>query len=142
MDFMGCDPDTDFRPLDALGTEDAAREAEALQEGIRHHDWLYDVKNAPAISDAVYDRLFERLQDLEARWPERSTPDSPTRKVGAPPVEGLSRARHRAPMLSLRSGRLVAWISAAHPPSAGLSVARWRPDEGAPDGPMPWVERT
>lgn len=111
MDFKH-DPDTDFRPVDALSEDAAAEEAAALREGIRHHDYLYYVKASPEISDAVYDRLFERLQDLEAAFPALRTEDSPTQRVGAEPVDELTRVQHSAPMLSLESVREAEDVSA------------------------------
>ncbi len=104
MDFKH-DPDTDFRPIDRLGDDQAAAEAAALREGIRYHDDRYYVKARPEISDAVYDRLFERLEALEAAFPELRTERSPTQRVGAEPVGELRRVRHSAPMLSLESVR-------------------------------------
>jgi DNA ligase (NAD+) len=61
------------------------------------------VKADPAISDAVYDRLFERLQALEAAFPSLQSENSPTQRVGAEPVGSLSKVQHRAAMLSLES---------------------------------------
>jgi DNA ligase (NAD+) len=104
MDFKK-DPDTDFAPIDTLEEEQAAEEAEALREGIRHHDYLYHVKDRPAISDATYDRLFRRLQDLEGAFPGVRSEDSPTLRVGAEPVSALRKVRHTSPMLSLESVR-------------------------------------
>jgi DNA ligase (NAD+) len=98
-------PDTDFTPIDSLDEERAAAEAAALREDIRYHDHLYYVKNAPVISDAVYDRLFERLQALEEAFPSLRTDDSPTRRVGTEPVGELRKVRHSAAMLSLESVR-------------------------------------
>jgi len=102
MDFTQ-NPDTDFVSIDRLDTEQAAAEAKALREGIRHHDFLYYVKNQPTIADAVYDRLFARLLALEETFPSLRSEDSPTRRVGAEPVSELAKVRHTAPMLSLAS---------------------------------------
>ena len=77
------------------------QELEALREEIRYHNKLYYVDNQPEISDAEYDRLVQRLRDLEAAYPELITPDSPTQRVGAPPSEDFEPATHRSPMLSL-----------------------------------------
>ncbi|MGH7234913.1 MAG: NAD-dependent DNA ligase LigA [Nitrospiraceae bacterium] len=74
-----------------------------LREEIRRHDYLYYVKDRPEISDAEYDRLFRELSDLEAAYPDLVTPDSPTQRVGAPPLEELSKVQHERPMLSLDS---------------------------------------
>jgi DNA ligase (NAD+) len=74
-----------------------------LKEQIRHHDYLYYVKDRPEISDSEYDRLFRELVELERAHPELLTPDSPTQRVGAPPLEALGKVRHERPMLSLDS---------------------------------------
>ncbi len=72
-----------------------------LRRLIRHHNRLYYVLDQPEISDAEYDRLFDELLRLEAEHPHLVTPDSPTQRVGAPPVEKFGTVRHRVPMLSL-----------------------------------------
>ncbi len=74
-----------------------------LKDQIRHHDYLYYVKDRPAISDGEYDRLFRELSDLEQKYPELITPDSPTQRVGAPPLDELGKVPHERPMLSLDS---------------------------------------
>ena len=74
-----------------------------LKNRIRHHDYLYYVKDRPEISDGEYDRLFRELTDLERTYPELVTPDSPTQRVGAPPLEELGKVPHERPMLSLDS---------------------------------------
>ncbi|AIE87976.1 NAD-dependent DNA ligase LigA [Fimbriimonas ginsengisoli] len=78
----------------------AARVAE-LRDEIEHHSHLYYVLDTPEISDSEYDRLFRELQDLEAAHPELASDDSPTLKVGAPPVSAFKPHRHAVPMLSL-----------------------------------------
>ncbi len=76
-----------------------------LREEIRRHDLLYYVESRPEISDAEYDRLFRELKELEEAHPELVTPDSPTRRVGAPLPEGqgFERVPHEIPMLSIES---------------------------------------
>lgn len=74
-----------------------------LKSRIRHHDYLYYVKDDPEISDGEYDRLFRELSDLERAYPELVTPDSPTQRVGAPPLDELGKVPHERPMLSLDS---------------------------------------
>jgi DNA ligase (NAD+) len=83
--------------------EDAEKHIDNLREVIDHHNYLYYVKNEPEISDSRFDRLFKALQVLEDRFPELKTESSPTKKVGAPPVDELPEVEHRAPMLSLNS---------------------------------------
>ena len=79
----------------------AAQEIARLREEIRRHDYKYYVEAAPEISDREYDRLMERLKELEAAHPELLTPDSPTQRIGDQPVEGLRQVAHRVPMLSI-----------------------------------------
>ena len=72
-----------------------------LREQINHHNYRYYVLDSPEISDAEYDRLFDELSDLEKRYPELITPDSPTQRVGATPLDEFTTVRHALPMLSL-----------------------------------------
>jgi DNA ligase (NAD+) len=72
-----------------------------LRTEIERHDRLYHQLDAPEIGDAEYDALFRELVELEAAHPELRTPDSPTLRVGAPPLEGFATHRHLRPMLSL-----------------------------------------
>jgi DNA ligase (NAD+) len=80
---------------------DPRREAERLRGEIRHHEHQYYVLDQPEISDAEYDALMRRLQEIEREHPELITPDSPTRRVGGKAREGFQKARHSSPMLSL-----------------------------------------
>ena len=80
----------------------AARVAE-LRRQIRHHDYLYYVQDAPAISDEQYDRLYHELADLETRFPELLAADSPTQRVAGQPAASFPTVEHAAPMLSLDS---------------------------------------
>ncbi len=75
----------------------------ALRREIRHHDHLYYSKDRPEISDAEYDRLFHELVELESEHPDLITGDSPTQRVGAPPINELAKVPHEKPMLSLDS---------------------------------------
>src|SRR5256714_6218326 len=77
------------------------REIESLREEIRRHEELYYVHDSPEISDAEYDALLVRLQQLESEYPDLVTPDSPTQRVGGRPAEGFDEYVHRRPMLSL-----------------------------------------
>lgn len=78
-----------------------AQEIAKLREQLRYHNYKYFVEAAPEISDLDYDRLMNRLKELEAKHPELITPDSPTQRVGEEPVEGLQQVEHRVPMLSI-----------------------------------------
>ena len=81
--------------------ERAEERALGLREEIRRHERLYYAQNAPEISDQEYDRLERELRDLEARFPDLVTPDSPTQRVGEQPSDQFPPFVHRAPMLSL-----------------------------------------
>ena len=88
---------------DALSRKDAAAEIEWLRDEVDRHNHLYHVEAAPEVSDSTYDTLFRRLQALEAAHPSLATPDSPTQRVGADPLESLPNVKHAVPMLSLDS---------------------------------------
>ena len=77
--------------------------AEELRHAIEHHNWRYYVLDAPEIPDAEYDRLLRELEALEASYPELQTADSPTRRVGAPPLTQFAQVAHGTPMLSLNN---------------------------------------
>lgn len=102
MDFKK-NPPRKFKAVDRMTEEEARDEVEALREGIDYHDFLYYVKNQPAISDALYDKLFQRLEKLEEAFPGLQSDTSPTRRVGAKPVSSLKKVEHAAPMLSLNA---------------------------------------
>lgn len=93
----------EFRKIDKLALAEARKEVERLREEITRHDYLYYVKNRPEISDSLYDRLFRRLQDLEEAFPGLQSETSPTRRVGAEPVDELRKVAHAGPMLSLNA---------------------------------------
>ncbi len=102
MNFKN-NPKTTFKAVNTLTTDEARREIAALREAIEYHDDLYYVKNRPAISDETYDKLFRRLQDLESAFPELSSEDSPTQRVGGKAASGLKPVTHTALLLSLNS---------------------------------------
>jgi DNA ligase (NAD+) len=81
--------------------EEVIERIQTLRQEINRHNELYHVLDTPEITDAEYDRLFDELAALEKKHPELVTPDSPTRRVGAPPLEGFKAVRHSLPMLSL-----------------------------------------
>jgi DNA ligase (NAD+) len=80
---------------------DDKRQIENLRKRIRQHDYLYYVLAQPEISDFEYDKLYKQLEELEARYPELITPDSPTQRVSEQPTKDFSSVRHLVPMLSL-----------------------------------------
>lgn len=79
----------------------AEERAAYLRREIERHNRLYYVEDKPEISDSEWDRLFRELVDLEADHPELRTIDSPTQRIGAPPVKAFEPHRHSVPMLSL-----------------------------------------
>jgi len=80
----------------------AARDrARALREQLHEHNYRYYVLDAPTVSDALYDGLLHELQDLERQHPELLTADSPTQRVGAPPLKAFGEVHHEQRMLSL-----------------------------------------
>ena len=103
---------------------DVAAEIAYLREQIRYHDYKYYVLAAPEISDLDYDRLVQRLKDLEAKHPELITPDSPTQRVGEQPVSGLRPITHRVPMLSIENTYSIEELKAF-----GVRTAKLLPGE-------------
>ncbi len=81
--------------------EEVRKEVERLRELINYHNIKYYRDDNPEISDAEYDELFRRLVELEKKYPELITPDSPTQRVGAPPLEKFEKITHLTPMFSL-----------------------------------------
>lgn len=79
----------------------AQKEVDRLREHIRRHDHLYYVEDRPEITDAEYDKLMRRLQELEREHPDLVTPDSPTQRVGGAPSQKFKPIGHLLPMLSL-----------------------------------------
>ncbi len=82
-------------------TEAIKKRVEKLREEIEYHNYRYYILDQPEISDAQYDRLMRELEKLEEQYPELRSPNSPTQRVGAPPLEAFEIVRHTIPMLSL-----------------------------------------
>src|SRR3984957_38280 len=76
-------------------------EIQRLREKIRHHEYLYHVVDDPEISDAAFDKLLNKLKQLEKENPKLITPDSPTQRVGGAPREGFQTVAHKTAMGSL-----------------------------------------
>src|ERR671936_1663554 len=93
---------------------DVREEVAHLRREIERHNHRYYVLDDPEISDPEYDALLNELRDLEAEHPELRTPDSPTQRVGAEPLDKFEHVRHLQPMLSLGNARneeeLRAWV--------------------------------
>ena len=75
-----------------------------IRDDLTFHNYCYYILDDPEISDAEYDRLMRELQSLEQQYPELITPDSPTQRVGATPLEAFETVAHTLPMLSLDNG--------------------------------------
>src|SRR5712692_5860009 len=103
-------------PLEHAGSSEEERLA-AHVASLRHHieeaNYEYYVQDNPTLTDAEYDQLMLELQRIEEEHPELQTPDSPTQRVGAGPVQDVAQHRHPVPMLSLANARneeeLLAW---------------------------------
>ncbi|MBE0415131.1 MAG: NAD-dependent DNA ligase LigA [Dehalococcoidia bacterium] len=91
----------------------AKKRIEELREQINYHNYRYYVLDSPEISDAEYDELMRELRRLEGEHPELITPESPTQRVGAAPVEAFGVVEHPVPLLSLANvfsyDELLAW---------------------------------
>ncbi len=87
---------------EVIPPEVAARVKE-LREQLHYHNYRYYVLDDPVVSDAEFDRLLRELESLEEKYPALITPDSPTQRVGAPPLDKFRSVRHRIPMISLEN---------------------------------------
>jgi DNA ligase (NAD+) len=81
--------------------QEVVARVQELREQINYHNYRYYVLDDPVISDAEFDRLLQELIALEERYPRLLTPDSPSQRVGAAPLEKFETVRHRLPMISL-----------------------------------------
>ncbi len=95
-------------------SEDEIRRIEELRSLIQEHNVAYYENDAPTISDAEWDLLVQELKDLEDKFPETKTPDSPTEQIGGSPSNIFSPVTHSVPMMSLDNafeiGELEQWI--------------------------------
>lgn len=96
-----------------MDEQQAKERIDQLRELINYHNHRYYVLDSPEISDAEYDELMRELQRLEQEFPHLITPDSPTQRVGAAPIEAFGVVEHKVPMLSLGKAfsrdELLAW---------------------------------
>lgn len=90
-----------MRDTDNRNSSELIQEIEDLRNRIRYHDHRYYVLDSPEISDAEYDRLFKRLEELEKENPALITPDSPSQRVGGTALARFGQIPHAMPMLSL-----------------------------------------
>ena len=81
--------------------EEAKKRIEELRREIEYHNYRYYVLDSPVITDEEYDKLFRELAELEEKFPEFKSPNSPTQRVGAPPLKEFKTVKHEIPMLSL-----------------------------------------
>ena len=88
-----------------MNRSQAEQRVRDLHTQLRHHDYLYYVKDAPEISDEAYDALYQELKFLEERFPDLRTADSPTQRVAGVALDEFPKVRHAAPMLSLDSSQ-------------------------------------
>lgn len=102
------------------------KQLDELRQLLQQASYAYYVLDSPIIEDAVYDRLYRELQELETQYPELVTPDSPTQRVGEKPATQFTSVRHNIPLYSLENAfnvsELLCWDN------------RWRrqtPDTGA-----------
>lgn len=93
----------DVSPQSIESREEAKEAVEKLREAIRYHNYRYYVLDDPVISDPEYDELMRELEALEEKFPDLTTPDSPTQHIGGEPREELGLAEHPSPMLSLKA---------------------------------------
>jgi DNA ligase (NAD+) len=94
-------PDAEKIPVDKLTEAQAKAELKRLAAEIAAHDQRYYQDDAPIVSDAEYDALRRRNEEIEARFPDLARADSPSRRVGAAPAQKFAKVRHAIPMLSL-----------------------------------------
>lgn len=94
--------------------EEIIRQAQELKKQIRYHEHLYFVKNTPEISDFEFDQLLQKLKELEAKYPEIITADSPTQRIGET-LTSFNTVEHRVKMLSIdnsySAGDIIDWLS-------------------------------
>jgi len=97
----------------AADLEQVRKRIEALRRAIEYHNYRYHVLDDPIIPDSVYDALFRELLELEEKYPQFRSPDSPTQRVGGLPRSEFAKVRHPKPMLSLANAfsadELWAW---------------------------------
>ncbi len=87
--------------ISAVSYEEAKDLTKKLRRTIQHHNYLYYTRNEPKLLDREYDQIFQDLIALEKKFPSLITPDSPSQRVGAPPLKEFKTVQHKIPMLSL-----------------------------------------
>src|SRR6266849_5891278 len=94
-------PDTSRISIEKLTEAQAEAELKRLAAEIGAHDKRYYQEDAPTVSDAAYDALRRRNDEIERRFPDLVREDSPSRRIGAAPAQKFAKIRHAVPMLSL-----------------------------------------
>ena len=93
---------------------EARREIDSISDLLRRYQHEYYILHLPSVSDREYDRLFDKLLELEEQFPDLSSPDSPSRRIGSDLVSDLPEVRHSIPVLSLDKAYshegVIAWI--------------------------------
>src|SRR5258708_15475023 len=95
-------------------TEQLAARVATLRHQIEEAAYQYFVQDNPVLTDAEYDQLMIELQRIEQEHPELQSPDSPTQRVGAGPVQDVPQHHHPVPMLSLANARSAEELLASH----------------------------
>ena len=94
---------------------DTAQKLVELRNTINYHSYRYHTLDDPVISDAEYDQLMQQLRQLEVEYPDLVTPDSPTQRVGAEPLDSFDKVIHPIPMTSLGNAfddeGMYAWLT-------------------------------
>ena len=112
IDIMHPDKRNGHRTALTMDTK-IQEQVDKLREEINHNNYRYHALDDPQITDFEFDRLMISLRELEGRYPELVTPESPTQRVGAPPAQGFAQVEHPLPMLSLANAfnyqELEAW---------------------------------
>jgi len=97
-----------------MNTKDLQSRLDQLKQEINYHNYRYHVLDSPVISDYEYDRLLVELREIESQYPEWRTPDSPSQRAGASPLDRFTKIRHPKPILSLANafneGDVRAWF--------------------------------
>ena len=86
-----------------IQSQSEVKRVEELRQLLQQASYAYYVLDAPMMEDAVYDQLYRELQELEIKYPELITPDSPTQRVGEKPATHFTSVRHNIPLYSLEN---------------------------------------
>ena len=93
---------------------DILQELDQIKKELNYHSYRYHVLDSPVISDLEYDRLMNRLREIETTYPDLVTPDSPSQRIGGPVADKFKKVTHPAPILSLGNAFNLADLLAWH----------------------------